>query len=240
VRRKKTPPAFRIGDELGVDWERWADGRPFRLKRKRHYPDADPAVVRADAAAAAKRMGKVVVTVRDRFDPRKYIWVQFADYRVGPGQPCPCGSRRLLRVHVNFLRCPECKAQLLLSDKVEEEEEKESRAAQRLRALQDVHLERRPGSEGFDHYRGYALRDGLPVLLWVNFRLKPVEDHIDQKYLFDRVASVQTVLFTELSELFDADHPDVSSLWNGNEPEWDFVWEGGEELEPDDEDLSAG
>jgi DNA-directed RNA polymerase subunit RPC12/RpoP len=240
VRRKKTPPAFRVGDDLGIDWERWADGRPFRLTRNRHYPDADPAVVRADAVAAAKRMGKVVVTVRDRFIPRKYVWVQFADYRVGPGQPCPCGSRRLVRVHVNYLKCPECGAKLLLSDEVEADDEQESRATQKLRTLMGVHLERRPGSEEFDHYRGYALKDGLPVLVWANFRLKPTEERIAQKDVFERVATVQTVPFTELSELFDADHPDVSSLWNGNEPEWDFVWEGGEELEPDDEDLSAG
>ena len=234
MRRKKTPPAFSVGDALGVDWERWADGRPFRLKRKRHYPDADPAVVRADVRAAAKRMGKTVVTARDRFIPHKYIWVQFADHKVAPGQPCPCGSRRLLRVHPNFLRCPECNAQLLLSEEVEETEEKDSRATRKLRALTDVHLERRAQSDGFEQYRGYARKHDAPVLLWADFRLKPREDHLDQKDVFDRVVAVQTVPFPELTELFEADHGDVSSLWNGREPDWDFVWEGGgEELEED-------
>lgn len=29
-------------DDLGADWERWADGRAFRLKRKRDFADVDP------------------------------------------------------------------------------------------------------------------------------------------------------------------------------------------------------
>jgi hypothetical protein len=230
-KRRRTPSPFAVGDDLGVDWSRWADGRPFRLKRKRDYPDANPDAVRADVTEAARRMGKVVVAVRDRYVPHKYVWVQFADHKVATGNPCPCGSERLLRVHANFLRCPQCNAQLLLSDEPDEEERKESRAVRKLRELTEVHLERRGATGDLESYRGYAWNQGAPVLVWADFRRKPWEDRIDQKHVFDRVAALRTIPFAELTELFDADHPDVSSLWNGQEPEWDFVWEGGEERE---------
>jgi hypothetical protein len=176
-------------------------------------------------------MGKGVMTAKDKFLPEKYVWVQFADHRVGPGEPCPCGSNRLLRVHTNFLRCPECHAQLLLTDEPEEDEEKESRTARQLRVLTDVHLERRGETGDLELYRGYALKAGTPVLVWVNFRRKPREDRIAEKDVFDRVVTVRTVPFAELTELFNADHRDALSLWNGREPMWDFVWEGGEEPE---------
>jgi hypothetical protein len=222
VRKRRSTPEFE--GELNVDWERWADGRARRLKRKRDFPDVDPAVVRADASAAAKRMGRGVVTAKDRMVPEKYVWVQFSDHRLAPGDPCRCGSRRLLRVHANFLRCPECQALLMLSDEDETEEESERRAARQLRGLEDVHLERRGASGDRELYRGYGRRGDVPVLLWAEFRLKPREERLRAEDAFDRVVSVRTVPFPELTELFDADVPDVSALWNGSEPDWEFVW----------------
>src|SRR5439155_20421526 len=95
VRRRAAPTITTVveGDDLGADWERWADGRAHRLKRKRHFADVDPGLARDAAEAAAARMGKAVRTTRDKMMPEKYMWVQFADHCVGPGEPCPCGIR---------------------------------------------------------------------------------------------------------------------------------------------------
>jgi ribosomal protein S27AE len=101
-------------------------------------------------------MGKVVRTVRDKMIPEKLIWIQFADGEVSAGQPCPrCGSRKLLNLHADVVRCPQCKAQLLLSSQgleaIESEPEsagestspaKRARLTQRLLALESVHLRR--------------------------------------------------------------------------------------------------
>jgi hypothetical protein len=156
--------------------------------------------------------------------PHKYVWVQFADYSIAPGDPCPCGSQRLHRVHPNFLQCPECRAQLIVSEEDEEEGPGETRAQRRFRELSDIHLERRGQEGNLELYRGYGREAGTTVLLWIDFRLKPREEHVREEDVFDRVANVKAVPFPELSELFDAGTTDVSSLWNGNEPSWDFVW----------------
>jgi hypothetical protein len=222
---QETNPLTARQDDLGVDWERFADGRARRLKRKRDFPDVDPARVRADANAAAKRMGKAVLTVRDKMIPHKYLWVQFADHKIGPGEPCPCGSRRLLRLHANFLRCPQCRALILLSNEIEiEEEAKESRATRTLRGLTDVHLQRRGQSGDLEVYRGHALQDGVPVFLLVDFRLKPREDRLSAKDLFDRAVFVRVVPLPELNDLFGTQATDIAALWAGGEPDWDFVW----------------
>jgi hypothetical protein len=225
IRRTKTEPV-RVTDEadLGIDWERWADGRVWRLKRKRHFADVDPSFVGKMAEPAAKRMGKAVMTAKDRYDPHKYIWVQFANHKVGPGESCPCGSRRLLRVHTNFARCPDCHAQLLLSDVVDDDEERETRAARILRELTDVHLERRGRSDTRELYRGYGRQEGTPAFLLVEFHIKPAEKVVKQDDVFDRVSTVRLVPFPELADLFDVPSLEISSLWGGREPNWDFVW----------------
>jgi hypothetical protein len=220
LRRARKP----FEGELNIDWERWADGRARRLKRRRDFPDVEPALIREDADAAAKRMGRGVVTAKDRFLPDKYLWVQFSNHRIAPGQPCVCGSWRLLRVHANFLRCPDCRALITISEDEETEEDRERAAARRLRKLSHVHLEHRGQSGDREVYRGHARMDGTPVLLWAEFRLKPREDRLEEEVIFDRVVAVQTVPLPELTELFDSDETDVAKLWNGREPDWDFVW----------------
>ena len=78
-------------EDLGLDWDKWTDGRAFRLKRKRDFPADLRSRPRPRTAAryAAEKRGKVVRTIRDRYFPKKYIWVQFADDEVEIGEPCP-------------------------------------------------------------------------------------------------------------------------------------------------------
>ena len=212
---------------MGVDWERWADGRAFRLKRKRHFADVDPSHVATAATEVAAEMGKAVLTSRDRLVPDKYVWVQFADGQAGPGRPCPrCGSRQLLRLHANFLRCSQCHAQLLFTDEPEEEASKETRAVSTLRALTDVHLSMR--GEGSTPklvlYRGYARQGNELVLLLAEFVRGEEKDTVDDGEVFDRLRSLRVVPFTELADLFGTRSLDESSLWGGRHPHWDLVW----------------
>jgi len=227
VRRRAAPTITTVveGDDLGADWERWADGRAYRLKRKRHFADVDPGLARDAAEAAAARMGKAVRTTRDKMMPEKYMWVQFADHCVGPGEPCPCGSRRLLRLHEYFAACPECQAQLLLSDVPQDADNGVTRAARTLGELTEVHLVRAGPGQGrnLELYRGYGRQEGEPVFLLVDFRLKPDEELIEDE-IFDRVVAVRVVPFSELSELLGVPSLDLSSLWGGRPPKWDFVW----------------
>jgi hypothetical protein len=240
IRRRKTQTVpLTGGDDFGVDWERWADGRVWKLKRKRHFGDVDPALVGKAAETAAKKMGKGVMAAKDKMVPEKYLWVQFADHKVGPGQPCPCGSRRLLRVHTNFAKCPECKALLLLSDVVEEDEDeeqgKESRATRMLRELTDVHLERRGRSDARNElYRGWGRQDDEPVFLLVELRIKPKEEQVRPEDVWERVAGVRIVPFNELDGLFDVP-AEVASLWGGKP--WDIVLDEIPQREEDEDEL---
>lgn len=200
-------------EDLGVDWERWADGRAFRLKRKRDFADVDPGRARDAAEVAAERMGKVVQTTRDKQFPKKYVWVQFADARVKLGDPCPCGSRRLLRLHRQYARCPECNRFLLLS-KVGDAEEKAPRAERTLRELSDVHLARRGQDGDLDLYRGYGRLEGTPVFLLARFTVEPEQAPVTPEDAFDRVANVQVVPFEELEEFGDLAPLEHANGWD--------------------------
>ena len=159
-----------LPEDLGVDWSRWADGRAYRLKRKKDFPNVSPGHARTAAENAAVKMGKVVRTVRDKMIPEKLIWIQFADGEVSAGQPCPrCGSRKLLNLHADVVRCPQCNAQLLLSnqglDAIESEPEsagesaspaKRARLTQRLLSLQSVHLQLSGEPSHHELYTGWA------------------------------------------------------------------------------------
>jgi len=99
----------------GLTWESLAaDARPHRLKRGKHFR-ADVRELQRAAADAAHELGCAVRTVRDEFgSSNHYVWVQFADYALPLGAPCPrCGSHELLRTHEAFGRCPRCGARLL-------------------------------------------------------------------------------------------------------------------------------
>ena len=106
------------GEELGIAWERLADGLPHRLRRNRDYPDLDPHPLRLAARDAAKEMNKVVKVVTDktgRQGKKSTVWVQFSDYELGVGEPCKCGGRQILRFHQYFGRCAACNAQILFA-----------------------------------------------------------------------------------------------------------------------------
>lgn len=213
-----TMPKLRLpeGEDLGLDWDKWADGRAFRLKRKRDFPaDLNPELARDAARYAAEKRGKVVRTITDRWFPKKYIWVQFADGEVEIGEPCPCGSRRLLRLHQHFARCPECDRQLILTMPEDDGSKKEPRPVRVLRNLTDIHLIRRGRSGDNEVYRGYGTQAGIPVFLFVEFRAEP-EESLDAEEVFTRAVSVQVVPFNEVEDLFDA-----SSV--SNEDDWDLV-----------------
>lgn len=197
AKAKADPPG-----DLGVDWSRWADGRAFRLKRKRDFPDVDPGVAREAAKEAAARMGKAVLTVRDRSSPNKFIWVQFADHKVKIGEPCPCGSRRLLRLHENFARCPECRAQLLLV-KADQDEVQETRARRQLREMSDVRLWRRKRTEKHEHFRGVAAVEDETVFLLALFNADPEDDPVTEDDAVDRLVALHVVPLTELHDLVD-------------------------------------
>ena len=110
MRRRRSTPAG-----PAVDWEKIADGRVWRLRRGLHYEGSDRAVL-ASARAAAGRMGMVVSMAREDFGKSAgYVWIQFADAEVAPGDPCPrCGSTTLLSERPGFATCPQCAARLLL------------------------------------------------------------------------------------------------------------------------------
>lgn len=218
------------GEELGVHWERYADGHPWRLKRKRDFGDVNPQLAREAAVNAAARMGKAVQAVKDRRFPEKYMWVQFADHEIGLGEPCPCGSRKLLRLHTYFARCPACHALLLLSkssvalaegDEDEQpEEESEAPAGQAatlLEQLEDVRLSRIRRSGEREVYRGYGIRGGTLVMVIAEFAAAPNEP-LDPEEALDRAADVHVVPMSQLEDLLD-----TSILVGRDEAEWDLV-----------------
>jgi len=200
-------------DDLGVDWERWADGRAFRLKRKRDFADVEPGKARNAAEAAAARMGKVVLTTRDKQLPRKFVWIQFADAKIKAGEPCPkCGSTRLLRVHRLYARCPECGAFLLLA--AGGNQEKAPRAERTLRELSHIHLASR-GQEGDAHvYRGHALLQDSPVFVLAHFSAKEEEGPVTVEDAFERVTNVQVVPYEQLDDFADTSALERAGDWD--------------------------
>jgi hypothetical protein len=208
--------------DLAIDWPRWADGRAHRLKRKRHFANVKPSLIAKAAGAAAEAMGKVVVTGKDRQVPDKYIWIQFADFKVPANQPCRCGSRRLHRVHTNFAKCPQCKAFILLTDPKDADDPTDSHSARRLRALEDVQLERRgrPG-ERYELLRGFGRKNGELVFLTAELRIEPNEEQVELEQFWARLATVRVVPFSELGDLFGVSADEVAVAWQ--EREWDIV-----------------
>jgi hypothetical protein len=208
-------------DDLGLDWEKWADGRAQRLKRKRDFGDIDPGLAIEAAQNAAARMGKGVQAVRDRHFPLKYIWVQFCDGKLKAGQPCPCGSRRLLRLHTKFVKCPQC-GSIFLQGKPGEADFVDSRPAVRLRQITGLRLAQLMRTDdGVDIYRGYGEnQDGGPVLVLAGFRVIDNADaELNVESALERVDSVTTVPLDQVSDLLD-----TAPFTDGSRTHWDLVF----------------
>jgi DNA-directed RNA polymerase subunit RPC12/RpoP len=226
----KRKPKLPEGEELGADWERWAkDHRPRRLKRKRDFDDVDPLLVEIAAQNGAERLGKAVRTFPDPYFADKFIWVQFADHKVVVGRPCPCGSRRVLRLHPHFGRCGDCGAQLLLKEKGE------STALYLLRELTDVHLERVDLEGKRDVYRGYGLNGKRVNMVIAEFRQDEGEE-LTPENVFDRIEKTRVLKLEHLEGMIDTE-----ALLARDDSEWDLVFsgDGGDpEVTVDDEEAS--
>lgn len=95
-----------------LDWERFADRRPRRLKRGKHFV-GEPKILQREAEHAAKGMGKVALVSRDQQGKWGYVWVQFVDAEVKEDEPCPvCDSYELLKLTNDVIRCPSCDSML--------------------------------------------------------------------------------------------------------------------------------
>jgi DNA-directed RNA polymerase subunit RPC12/RpoP len=235
VRRRAAPvDPSTLPEDLGVDWSRWSDGRAYRLKRKRDFPNVSPGLARTACEQAAMRMGKVARTVRDKTMPDKLIWVQFADAEVGNGQPCPrCGSRRLINLHADVVRCPECKAQLLLSNKgleaMDEAAEeasgsttgpaKRARLAQRLHSLESIHLQRSGEAAHNDLYSGWGELDGTRFIVLAEFEPSDDGEETSVENMDERVVEVKVLPSHFFEGLIDVDELAVRP-----EADWDLIF----------------
>jgi hypothetical protein len=183
---------------LDLPWERWTDGRIWRLKRGRDFPhDVDAQAVVAAAELAAARMGKAIRTARDPAAPEKYCWLQFADHEIPSDEACPCGGRVFQQLHTNFARCQTCKALLVIGPPTASStalktsgtksrlSPKQGKSGAPLSAYRDVHLERYTPSARTSMYRGYGRIGTTQFLLMVRFKIDST--HADPTSL-DRAA----------------------------------------------------
>jgi hypothetical protein len=101
------------GDELALPWDDLSDGRAWVLVRGRDF-FLNPREVEEAAENAAGRLGKAVTTIRSLRASVLSIWVQFADYRILAGMPCPCGSEDIRRINDEWAICADCESTLLV------------------------------------------------------------------------------------------------------------------------------
>jgi hypothetical protein len=230
LRRRPLLDPDTLPEGLGVDWSRWSDGRAYRLMKRRDFPNVDPGHARTACEHAALQMGKVARTARDKRVPDKMIWVQFAEFEIREGEPCPrCGSRRILRLHAGFGRCPQCETQMLLSqqgleEQLDDEDEgrngpgrrQRTRMGDRLRALQNVHLERSGSTGEGELYNGYGERNADVLVILAEF--DPGDEELSPENMYDRIR-----LFKALpARLFDGVF-DVDALAARPDSDWDLV-----------------
>jgi hypothetical protein len=111
------PMAEPRADEHGVPWDELTDGRVHALKRGLDFEGPTRFVVLAARNAAARR-GLAVRCVRDelgRFGA--YVWVQFFDFEIDPGDSCPrCGSDELVGARPVFPACVRCGASMVVAE----------------------------------------------------------------------------------------------------------------------------
>jgi hypothetical protein len=242
-----------LPDDLGVDWSRWADGRAYRLKRKRDFPNVDPGLARTACTLAATRMGKAARTVRDKMVPDKLIWVQFGDAAIEEGDPCPrCGSRRLLRLHGGFARCPECNAQLVFGlESVAEGEQgaeeagpsaeadagaaapdpsakQRQKSVARLQTVTNLHLKYARETATTDLYNGYGDRETGHAIVAAEFR-RVKGEKLTSENIWERLVWAGVYPAAALSDLVDFD-----ALQAQRDSDWDLVLASPPLPEPDE------
>jgi ribosomal protein S27AE len=224
-----------LPEDLGVDWSRWADGRAYRLKRKKDFPNVNPGHARTACEQAAVKMGKVVRTVRDKQIPEKLIWVQFADAEIRIGEPCPrCGSRRILNLHADMARCPQCKAQLLLSNQgLEALDEgdgggaedatpngaQRAKMAKRIRELETFRLQRSGEAGRNDLYTGWGERDAVRYILLAEFEPSEDGEDVSIENMDERLLLVKIIPAHLLEGLVD-----VNELAVRPDADWDLAY----------------
>ncbi len=153
-------------------WESLADGRLHRLKRGKHFRGELRAFGQV-AALEAERLGKAVRSMRDEFGKLQYMWVQFADYQIPVGAPCPrCGSLRLLRTHEFYGRCPRCASTFVFHGEVGAAGAVAVRGPRDdLGLYTDVRLRFVERQEGVERWSGHGTTNGMRMLLIVDYQL---------------------------------------------------------------------
>src|SRR4051812_19528196 len=95
-------PALEHNDELGLPWDDWQDGRPARLTRGRDFFQTIQ-VLNEAAQNAGRRLHKAVRIVPETRGAKAFAWVQFSDYEVTLGDPCPhCSSYDVQRINPQY------------------------------------------------------------------------------------------------------------------------------------------
>jgi hypothetical protein len=95
-------------DDLTLPWTTWMDGKVHRVKRGKHF-DGEVAAVVEEARLAARLSGRGVLALREQMGPKyEYVWFLFTDHAILVGDPCPCGGRKLTRLHTSMARCRRC------------------------------------------------------------------------------------------------------------------------------------
>jgi hypothetical protein len=225
-----------LPEDLGVDWSRWSDGRAYRLKRKKDFPNVNPGLARTACEQAATKMGKVARTVRDKTIPEKLIWIQFADAEIRIGEPCPrCGSRRILNLHADVARCPQCRAQLLISNKgleaLDDEggegegeetapgDQQRAKMARRIRELETFRLQRSGEAGHNELYTGWGEGESVRYIVLAEFEPSEDGDEVSIENMDDRILLVKTIPAHLLEGLVD-----VNELAVRPDADWDLVY----------------
>lgn len=188
-RRRSRPDPSPSDQRLVIDWVRIADGRARRLRRGVDFDEPVWDFIES-ARSVAATMNRGVVLTRDRLDPERFIWVQFADAEIAIGDPCSCGGRQLTRMTTVLLRCDSCGAMLVTgarpkartnrSPRAEDEGHAEGTSARTLSEFSEVRLVRTAQRSDAIEYVGLAVEGaGKRVLLAVQVPLvggQPVPD----------------------------------------------------------------
>lgn len=157
-----------------LTWEGLADGEVHRLKRDKHFRGG-ARQLKDVAQQQAALLGRACRALPDELGRNQYLWVQFADFQIPLGAPCPrCGGLRQQREHVAFGRCLTCGATLTFRGSVDDAPRRGRRRARSvdLGWFSDVRLRRVERVPGREEYAGTGTgRKQVRHLLFVSFLL---------------------------------------------------------------------